>query len=96
MLLVGEVAERVSYLQSLWRFNESTACSYMEHALSTVPTRSVINSDENVLIHCSKRDKNLQTNEKDSATGAIVDTKNMKNMQKTYDKRGKVDETGAT
>jgi len=42
---------------------------------------------------CSKQDRNLQTIEKDSATGSILDTKN---MQEIYANQGKVDETGAT
>jgi hypothetical protein len=54
MVLVGEVAHLVSYLQSLWGFHESIACSCMVHALSTIPARSVINSDESFLIHLFK------------------------------------------
>jgi hypothetical protein len=42
---------------------------------------------------CSKQDRNLQTIENNTATGSILDTKN---MQVIYANQGKVDETGAT
>jgi len=42
---------------------------------------------------CSKQDRNLQTTGNDSATGSILDTKN---IQEIYANQGKVDETGAT
>jgi len=42
---------------------------------------------------CSKQDRNLQTIGNDSATGSLLDTKN---MQEIYANQGKVDETGAT